>query len=360
MIQAKLISKNITEIEGLNQEERNFLETSVVDIESFSRCLNRKLHGELELNKYTRRFSYHQRLVGVTQKRLMSLLKRVLSDKQSLDPPDETFLVFNNFRINEANGLNNPYVVGMPSMIGLYGFLHQFERQLSEIYPDLSVDSFALHCSQYCSQASNCLPAPSIPDKDLRIKRSGVMPEFKFDGKFSIVVKLNRLPDYHSSLDIEQIKAVLPERLWGGSVHPPFLYEDTEWASIISGVEGLKKYFVRNLYFGNWIIPVKQEGLDFCDRVELLKEKYDLSLCLVGYKLLEEIKPRNVTSGIHAFCEPLIDLCQLKPTYKLLKKWKSLEQALFWEYVPASQTCTTLRVSPVRGEPYEASQSTEL
>lgn len=360
LIQAKLSSNSGSEIEGLNGEERLFLSSIDPDLQEFSRYLNRKWHSELESNKFSKFFSYHQRLIGVTQKRLVAHLKRVLLDNTQSESSDQVFLVLKGLRVNEANGLNNPYVAGMPSMIGLYGFLHKFERQLREIYPDVTVASFALQCSHYSSHASIALPAPSIPDKDMRIKRSGVMPEFTFDGKFSIVVKLKRLADDQGMLDIEPIKAALPERLWGGSVHPPFLYEDIEWAAIVSDVESLKKYFVKNLYYGNWISPVKQEGLDFSGRVELLKEKYDLSLCLVGYKLLEEIKPRNVTSGIHAFCEPLVDLCQLQPTYRLLKTRKSLEQALFWEYVPVSQSCTTLRVSQICGDPHAASQSTEL
>lgn len=360
LIQAKLSSSRGSEIESLNDEEQLFLNSSDPDLQEFSRYLNRKWHGELESNKYSKFFSYHQRLIGVTQKRLAAHLKRVFLDNTQPESSDQIFLVLKGLRVNEANGLNNPYVAGMPSMIGLYGFLHKFERQLSEIYPDVTVASFALQCSHYSSHASITLPAPAIPDKDMRIKRSGVMPEFTFDGKFSIVVKLKILTDDQSMLDIEQIKAALPERLWGGSVHPPFLYEDTEWAAIVCGVESLKKYFVQNLYYGNWMSPVEQDGLDFIGRVELLKEKYDLSLCLVGYKLLEEIKPRNVTSGIHAFCEPLVDLCQLQPTYKLLKTRKSLEQALFWEYMPVSQSCTTLRVSQICGDPHAASQSTEL
>ena len=360
LIQAKLASKNISKIEGLSQEEQNFLEMSFVDIDGFSRYLNRKLHGELERNKYTCHFSYHQRLVGVTQKRLVSLLKRVLSEKPSLDASDETFLVFKNLRVNEANGLNNPYVAGMPSMIGLYGFLHQFERQLNEICPDVSVASFALHCSHYSSHGSIALPAPSIPDKEMRIKRSGVMPEFKFDGKFSIIVKLNRLTDNDDPLDIEQVKAALPERLWGGSIHPPYLYEDTEWASIVSGANNLKQYMARHMFFGNWISPEKQNKLELNDRVELLKANHDLSLCLVGYDLLEPIKSRNVISGIHAFCESLIDLCRLKQTFTVIRGSKPLESQLFWQYVPVSQNCTTLRVSPVCGETHAASQSAEL
>jgi len=360
LIQAKLSSNRKSEIENLNEEERVFLSSSDPDLQEFSRYLNRKWHSELERNKFTKFFSYHQRLIGVTQKRLAVHLKRVLLDNMQSESSDQVFLVLKGLRVNEANGLNNPYVAGMPSMIGLYGFLHKFERHLSEIYPDVTVASFALQCSHYGSHASIALPAPSIPDKDMRIKRSGIMPEFTFDGKFSIVVKLKRLTDDQGMLDIEQIKAALPERLWGGSVHPPFLYEDTEWAAIIRDTESLKKYFVKNLYYGNWISPVNQDGLDFSGRVELLKEKYDLSLCLVGYKLLEEIKPRTVTSGIHAFCEPLIDLCQLQPTYKLLSTRKSLEQALFWEYVPVSQSCTTLRVSRTCGDPHETSQYTEL
>lgn len=360
LIQAKLASKNIIKIEGLSQEEQNFLKTSFVDIEDFSRYLNRKLHGELESNKYTRHFSYHQRLVGVTQKRLMSFLKHVLSEKPSSDASDETFLVFKSLRINEANGLNNPFVAGMPSMIGLYGFLHQFERQLNEICSDVSVVSFALYCSHYSSHGSIALPAPSIPDKEMRIKRSGVMPEFKFDGKFSIIVKLNRLTDNDDPLDIEQVKAALPERLWGGSIHPPYLYEDTEWASIVSGANNLKQYMARHMFFGNWISPEKQNKLDLNDRVELLKANHDLSLCLVGYDFLEPIKSRNVISGIHAFCEPLIDLCRLKQTFKVIRGAKPLEQGLFWQYVPVSQNCTTLRVSPVCGETHAASQSAEL
>ena len=360
LIQAKLSSCIGAEIECLNDEERLFLNSSDPDLLEFSRYLNRKWHGELESSKYSKLFSYHQRLIGVTQKRLVAHLEGVFLDNTKPESSDQIFLVLKGLRVNEANGLNNPYVAGMPSMIGLYGFLHKFERQLSGIYPNVRVASFALQCSQYSSQASIALPAPSSPDKEMCIKRSGVMPEFSFDGKFSIVVKLKILTDDQIMLDIEQIKASLPERLWGGSVHPPFLYEDTEWAAIVYGIESLKKYFVKNLYFGNWISPVKQDGLDFSGRVELLKEKYDLSLCLVGYKLLEEIKPRTVTSGIHAFCEPLVDLCQLLPTYKLLKTRQTLEQALFWEYVPVSQSCTTLRVSQICGDPHAASQSTEL
>jgi len=360
LIQAKLSSRNGSDLEKLSDEEQRFLNERNPDLKEFARYLNRKLHAELELKKYSKSFSYHQRLIGVTQNRLEVHLKRVLLSHKPSEPSDCIFIILKGLRINEANGLNNPYVAGMPSMIGLYGFLHLFERQLSEVYPNVSLASFALQCSHYSANASSSLPAPNIPDKEMRIKRSGILPEFKFDGKFSIVVNLKVLLDDHEELDVEKIKTSLPERLWGGSVHPPFLYEDTEWVSIVRSYGSLKKYIVQNLYLGNWISPVKQDATDLSARIELLKENNELSLCLVGYKLLEEVKPRNVISGIHAFSEPLIDLCLLQSTYKLMKTRKSIEQSIFWEYVPISQSCTTLRVSQVCGEPYEASQSTKL
>ncbi|WP_181161527.1 type I-F CRISPR-associated protein Csy2 [Maribrevibacterium harenarium] len=359
LVQVKLSSNVDGRIDGLGAEEQEFVESSSVDIEEFSRYLNRKLHGVLELGKYSRKFSYHQRLVGVTQKRLASLLRRLLLAETQSESNNTTFIILKSLRINEANGLNNPYVVGMPSIIGLYGFLHRFECQLREIYADISVDSFALHCGEYSYHASNNLPAPSIPDKEMRIKRSGITPEFKFDGKFSIIVKLHCLTD-NAVLDVEQIKAAVPERLWGGSVHPPYLYENTEWAAIAYGSADLKRYLIRNLFFGNWITPEGEDGLELRKHLEKLNGKNELSLCLVGYKLLEKVKPRSVVSGIHAFCEPVVDLCCLKQTHKVIKPTKSIEQELFWRYVPVTQNCTTLRVSPVCGETHAASQSAEL
>jgi hypothetical protein len=243
-------------------------------------------------------------------------------------------------------------------MIGLYGFLHRFERQLIDCYPEVSVESFALHSNQYQVINKNKLPAYSIPEKDLGIRRSGIVPECSFDGKFSIVVKLNRHSGFTDKLDVELLKQVLPERLWGGSLHPPFLYEETEWAQLFYGSNNLKQFIAINLFDGNWLTPVRDSGFDLSSNLELLKQKAKLSLCLVGYRLLEPIKSRDVASGIHAFCEPLMSLCARERSIDVIRAASNIEKQIFWQYLPISQSCTTLQVGPVCGESNATSQST--
>jgi CRISPR-associated protein Csy2 len=359
-IRLKLIGKDVAETNKLSDEEHYFLRSKETDLQDFSRYLNRKLHCVLEHNKYTRSYCYHQLLLGVTQKRLASILERAFSinAKVTSDNEEELYLVLKNLRLTEANGLNNPYVAGMPSMIGLYGFLHRFERRLIDCYPQVSVESFALHCNQYQVINKNKLPAYSIPEKDMGIRRSGIVPECSFDGKFSIVVKLNRHSGCTDKLDVELLKQVLPERLWGGSLHPPFLYEETEWAQLFYGSNNLKQFIAINLFDGNWLTPVRGSGFDLSSNLELLKQKTKLSLCLVGYRLLEPIKSREVASGIHAFCESLISLCSREHSIDVIRAASNIEKQIFWQFMPTSQSCTTLQVGPVCGESNATSQST--
>ncbi|MBU2023466.1 MAG: hypothetical protein KKA29_14260, partial [Gammaproteobacteria bacterium] len=359
-LRLKLIGKEATETSKLSDEEHYFLRSKETDLQDFSRYLNRKLHGVLEHNKYTRSYSYHQRLLGVTQKRLISILERAFSINADVtsDNEEELYLVLKNLRLTEANGLNNPYVAGLPSMIGLYGFLHRFERQLIDCYPQVSVESFALHCNQYQVINKNKLPAYSIPEKEMGIRRSGIVPECSFDGKFSIVVKLHKHSGFTDKLDVELLKQVLPERLWGGSLHPPFLYEQTEWAELFHGSNSLKHYIALNLFDGNWLAPVRGIGFDLSQNLELLKEKAKLALCLVGYRLLEPIRSREVDSGIHAFCEPLISLCTRERSIDLIRAASNIEKQIFWQFMTISQSCTTLQVGPVCGESNATSQST--
>lgn len=359
-IRLKLIGKDATETSNLSDEEHYFLRSNETDLQKFSRYLNRKFHGVLEHNKYTRSYSYHQRLLGVTQKRLASILERAFSINAKVisDNEAELYLVLKNLQLTEANGLNNPYVAGMPSMIGLYGFLHRFERQLIDCYPEVSVESFALHCNQYQVINKNKLPAYSIPEKDMGIKRSGIVPECSFDGKFSIVVKLNRHSSSTNELDLELLKQFLPERLWGGSLHPPFLYEETQWADLVYGSNSLKHYIMLNLFDGNWLTPVKNTGYNLASNIELLKKKDRFSLCLVGYSLLEQVKYREVSSGIHAFCEPLVGLCEKQGSMYVIRATSHIENQIFWQFMPITQSCTTLRVGSVSGDNNAPTQST--
>lgn len=340
----KRYGKNHESEINLNDFERAFVQGKDAIDNDFINYLNRTLHEHLGNNKYTKKYSYHQNLIGVTQNRLLATIKRVTLKKTELLNDDKNvYLVLHKMRICEANGLNNPYVAGMPSMIGLYGYAHNLQRKLQEKYPYVAVRSFALHCSSHQNYRLTNLPEPSIPEKENRIKRSGVLPKYPFDGTYSLIFKIQL--SNHDDMDTEHLKGYIPELLWGGGLIPPPLYETTDWLKVIHSNQSLYDFISGDLFTGSWLAPSQFEPEVIEKLLPRLRENKDFLPSLVGYRLLENPTSRtDAYTGLHAFSEPIIGLCKRLGTYEIMQSKQSYINTIFWRARWHYSKCTTLIV----------------
>lgn len=208
------------------------------------------------------------------------------------------YLLLPSIRVSGASALSSAYTVGIPSLMGIWGFLHAFERKVQRQAncQAFQIESFAVCLHQFNLDNRGLTREASLNSRKLVIP--AVLPTRYCDLVLSFVLKIRK---HQQQLAPEQLISCLPNSLCQGAVHVK--------------VDGLQHILWRDSFYqtaqnipekrGRWLAP----DLNFIPSdVQSLAAEPGLLLSTVGYQLLET--PTEKVGAVdelpHAFAEPVL------------------------------------------------------
>lgn len=293
---------------------------------------NQHLHLALQKEASTARFAYHDQLLQPLSSQLKKLFKR-LGEVETVEARDDErgYLYLTGLRAFDARALSSPYLVGLPSMTALWGFVQRMGINLSHLLGDeVKMDSVAWYIRQYALTSSGKVPESSIPTKDHRLKRPGLVDDRHCDLEMDLVICYRSDAPLEENADL--VQAALPSRFAGGTLQPPPLYERREWCRVTSDKQllfsGLNQLSTR----GYWVFPERLKEIGLKENLEWLEKNPSVKLVTSGYQLLEDPSNREGTNRpLHAYAEPLMGLAKLEHPMKVrFRGAKAFYEKAFW------------------------------
>lgn len=217
------------------------------------------------------------------------------------------YLLIPNIHVSNANAESSAYTVGIPSLMGFYGFIHAFERNLASKHAlETNINSFATCIHTYHLQKRG-QTKEFVRYVGGDIKSPGIVDGWQCDFTFSLVLKLEPT----INIDVSTIISSLPKRLCRGNAH--LKISDIDNITLQPDFKDIVKAIPSNQ--GQWLIPnittldSAASLLEYCD-----KKKNHVLVCS-GYHLLEKLACRehSLDSNPHAFCESIISTAELMP-----------------------------------------------
>ena len=228
------------------------------------------------------------------------------------------YLVLPGIKISGATALSSAYTVGIPSLMGIWGFLHAFERNIQRRTngSTFQIESFALCLHQFALDDRGLTREVKFDGK--KLLNPAILPTRYCDFVISFVLKV-RKPQWQ--LEPIQLISSLPNSLCQGAVHPQidrlesFLWMDSFYRAVQAIPE--KR--------GRWLVPDLNSSPSDVETIALAPE---LLLTTVGYQLLETpIKKTGTVDDMpHAFAEPV-----LGNVYQRHAGADALEHEFFWK-----------------------------
>ncbi len=319
------------------EPERSLLSAPLADNAKLLRLVNQRFHETLQSGGFSKsEYAYHPKLLEPVSNQLRWILNSLGNKNDAEETSSIEVIHLENLRVFDALSLANPYLVGIPSLTALWGFVHAYERKLKSLLDHrVGFTGVAWHIREYSAVSGLKLPGLTLERKRSdHLKRTGIIESTHCDVVMDLVIRVN--PDClaHESRDelVELVKAALPSRFAGGTLQPPSLYESKDWCSLRSS-QSLYQRVSRLSAAGRWVCPSVTTPKSFEGLCELAELDKDLKPVMVGYQLLEEPTERpNSVSPVHAYAEPLIGLCVCKsPIDICLKGEKYFNAICFWK-----------------------------
>lgn len=313
-----------------------FIKCELEQLPELVKSITHRIHYELQENRYTRKFAYHPQLIQPIRTQVEWILKQLATG----DEPEQTFegeqyLYLSGLRAEDVQAQSSPYVVGAPSLTGVWGFVHRYQlNTLDVINDDIDFDfsSFAIfvrneriYHSAKLSEFNDTVAKRQVS----AAKRPTIRSDIYSDLEFDLVIKVNTrcsLRDYE-----KQLKAALPSNFCGGVVFPPKINSSiTPWvsdskSSLFFKLKGLS-------CSGVWLEPTKFNDVSLNALASALVDDSSFVAISNGYRLLENPKLRDgaITSD-HAYAENVVSLGErVNPIDYRLRGANSFFSSAFW------------------------------
>ncbi len=305
---------------------RNIKGKNELNVDGLTQLLNLDLSRHKELSK----FSYEPKY----SKLFKRVIQHIINNEDKVDnlieisDCNESFIVIPNLRVNDANAMSTSCTVGIPSLIGIWGFIHKFERNINQLNNSkIKFDSFALCIHHFGLSKRTPSKELYLRDKQ-KVLAPGLIDSVECDLSISLVLRVTSEEKFDSST----LQNALPTHLCGGSVH--LNLKDLPNLTHVKNFDDSTKLI--GTHHGKWLVPqVYDKGLlsEFLEGFKV--EKF--VLVNTGYIFLE--KP-NFKQGVlgdlkHTFAESLLNYaCLVKYTLnqshtKLFWSYKFSEQGVF-------------------------------
>ncbi|MDC0610543.1 CRISPR-associated protein Csy2 [Vibrio sp.] len=284
--------------------------------------LAEKFNADLALTSSASRFAYNPNLTKTFIQLFFKLIDEEVPSTNSITNDQQgTFLVLPNLRVTGANAMNTPVSIGLPSMIGMWGFLHAFERKMQTHNTAFEMDSFAV-CVHSGHIENRGLTKEHTLKTNGKIDPPATRDDWQFDGNITFIIRLKNV----ISVTKTDIARMLPKRLARGT---------TKFT--INGIDGFKCYShfkeaVTSISAeqGKWLsLAPLTELNDINCILDALNNDSELSTNCVGYHLLEKPSDKldSLRSYPHAFAETILGLTKSISISKITN-WETL----FWQY----------------------------
>ena len=203
-------------------------------------------------------------------------------------------------------------ISGMPSMMALWGWVHDFERRANQNGSKyLKVDSvacfvheIAYKTGQRLSEAHNVKPRDCHHNVTRSGNRTGAWGDFIFD----VVIKL-KPSDF---LDIplltqEYLTGCVPRKFHGGNLFIDIKSRD--WITRYDSQTDLFQSLITLPASGCWLYPSEQAFEDETSLLTILNNNAEQKLALCGYQFLDKPKQReNSFEDEHVYAESALGL----------------------------------------------------
>ncbi|KJZ12543.1 hypothetical protein TW85_15805 [Marinomonas sp. S3726] len=269
--------------------------------------------------------SYKPDIIRLLKQRVGRLLKQPHQEKEQCSEDGKlNYIVLPDLKISHANGYASDYVVGFPSLIGCFGFVHHFLRKLIGTGQDIvSNTSFAICLHEYGLHRRGVIKELTINSMG-GLAAPGVNDSAHSDFKMTMIIRMPK----ELTIAQEMIPLSIPQKLCGGAVHSSIstLSLNRVYGDIKEALTQLPSTQ------GHWLTPdnLKDEATE--DTLEnwltVISKDYSKVITNVGYHFLEKpyIKLASLQEYKHAFVEPVlgaVKLCIFNP--------EKVED-YFWQY----------------------------
>ena len=230
------------------------------------------------------RFAYRPTITRYLEKTIDRILKEMKAtalphmDSELSQEDEEHFILLPSLEVHGGNALHAPFSCGLPSIIGVYGFVHAFVRQLKSNFSiDCQNVQFAI-CMHSLSLQRRGMTREKVVAKDGYIRTPGIIDSINCDFAISLLIRCNG-----SLLSQRALRASLPTKLCGGAVHLSEQALDT-----LSRYKSFDEaHAAMPLKNGKWLIMDNEMDFQsFFDVSEIDTVDNDLLLSTLGYRLL--------------------------------------------------------------------------
>ena len=282
------------------------------DIELLITGLCNLLHSQLSSHEKTQVFAYHPKLLKVCKSQIRYVIQHPKKSKPERADPF-IYLHLKELVVEGVNTMSNQYLWGVPSVISLAGFTHEFERNLSESFgEEVKISGAALFVHSYEVSSES-----SLPEYDRIVKINGkYLPQRpalidipKSTMKFDLVIKIKAGKKLVNQQGINELFFdAIPDRIMGGEINFGSGITDKK-CTLISDSEMLYKSIEQQKYKGCWLYPTTLKPKNLDEMSALLNDNFSLKPCHVGYAFLERPKPRKgAICSKHCFAESVLGL----------------------------------------------------
>jgi len=311
--------------------------------------LNQELHNALVRDPMTQSFSYHPELLIPFKAQLKSLLIGLLKKEgRNVVKDSFNYLHLKNLHVFDAQALSCPYLVGLPSLLAIWGTVYNYQLRLQKLLDrNIVFDGVAWFLRQYELSSGTKIPDPSLPPTQPgdAPKRPGLMDMSYCDLRMDLVIRY-RLEDEHEApigdKDLPMLQAAFPGRFAGGTMQPPPLHEDLHWCQLHRDTQSLLADLSLLPGNGRWVVDSEKQVESIENLVAWLSKHPNYLPALSGYQLLEE--PCNRLGShrqLHAYAEPLLSLTEtLSPVSLGFERQAHFLEKAFWRL--KSQNLTML------------------
>ncbi|WP_164918606.1 type I-F CRISPR-associated protein Csy2 [Photobacterium chitinilyticum] len=301
--------------------------------------LNAHFHQALQYHRLGGRYAFHPEIIHPIKQQLKWLLNYIANQE---DPAVEcqsncVFLHLQQLKVHDASLLSNPYVSGIPSLTALGGLMHNYQRKLCALLgSECSIKRGAWFIAQYHRQAGKKLPEPDkvrYRKKASNVQHPGIVDGVYGDLTMDLVLEL-QLPESASIPDLMLLQAAFPSRFAGGTLHPPSLFELTNWLSVYPTQSELFSVLSRLPRSGCWIYPDDKGANSFEELAVRLDSELDLKPIGLGFLPLEKPQVRaGSVAPFHCYAEPCIGVIRcMNPINVRLSGSKQFYQSAFWHF----------------------------
>lgn len=323
---------------GDDELVRRFVLCELDQLPELAKGITHRVHYVLQEDRFTRNLAYHPKLIQPVRTQVEWVLKQLaIGDEQEQAFSGEQYLYLSGLRAEDAQAQSSPYVAGVPSLTGIWGFVHRYQLNAVDLLDDdIDVDfaSFAIFIrnerifhSAKLSEFNDTVAKRQIS----AAKRPTTKTNLYADLEFDLVIKVRT---DHSLRDFEkQLKAALPSSFCGGVVFPPRIQDSTSpWALVMDSKSSLFFKLKGLSSSGAWLVPSKVNDASLGEIVSATIDDQSNVAISNGFRLLEQPRAREGTvSSMHAYAENIVSIGKaINPIEYRLTGCNSFFSSAFW------------------------------